>query len=245
MKNSPFPISVRKFAKTIILLAILVCCLFKSNSYASTGKITETSISRECNKYFKILEYKYHMPKNLMKAIAYTESGKWSRHFRKNIVWPWTINSHGKGYYFKTKQEAIDKVKELKKMGRKSIDVGCMQINLKYHPDAFKNLDEALSPKHNIGYSAQFIANKYKRYNSWETAIRHYHNRKRKYSNRYLRRVLKIWDKANMEDDDKPSLVSSVNNQYPVIYMNKKREKEENPYNMYIVDKDQILALLD
>ena len=55
------------------------------------------------------------------------------------LAWPWTVNQAGKSFYLKSKQEAIAKVKELQAQGHTNIDVGCMQINLAYHPDAFEN----------------------------------------------------------------------------------------------------------
>ena len=63
------------------------------------------------------------------------------------VVWPWTINVEGKGFHFKTKRDAIRFVKDQMTAGKESIDVGCMQINLKYHPDAFTSLDQAFSPR--------------------------------------------------------------------------------------------------
>jgi len=53
------------------------------------------------------------------------------------LAWPWTINAQGKGQFFKTKAEAVKAIKNLQAQGVKSIDVGCMQINLSYHGKAF------------------------------------------------------------------------------------------------------------
>lgn len=149
--------------------------------------------SSRCNRYFPIYEHKYHMPSNLLRAISVTESGRYSPNYKRAVAWPWTINVEGKGYQYETKQEAIRAVKGFLAQGKESIDVGCMQINLKYHPDAFSNLQQAFEPRYNIAYAASFLAGKYEKLGSWETSIRHYHNVNTKYSDKYLERVYSAW----------------------------------------------------
>ena len=80
---------------------------------------------------------KYGVSYDLLQTISAVESGKWSDLHNTYIAWPWTINVNGKGYYFESKEEAVEAVKKFQAKGYKSIDVGCMQINLKYHGDAF------------------------------------------------------------------------------------------------------------
>ena len=75
--------------------------------------------------------------------------------------WPWTVTWGGKGRYFANKQEAVQTVKGLKASGIKNIDVGCMQINLMYHPNAFKSVEEVFNPESNIGYASQFLKGLY------------------------------------------------------------------------------------
>jgi soluble lytic murein transglycosylase-like protein len=153
----------------------------------------ERQNSSLCNRYFSIYEHKHHMPSNMLRAISVTESGKWSHFYHKKVAWPWTINVEGKGYYFKSRQDAIAKVRELQSQGKESIDIGCMQINLKYHPDAFTNLNQAFEPRYNIAYAAKFLTQKYKRNRNWETAIRHYHSKNREFSDKYIARIYDAW----------------------------------------------------
>ena len=56
-----------------------------------------------------------------------------------------------------SKADAIAFVKRLRKRGVSNIDVGCVQINLHYHADAFANLQDAFDPRRNAGY-AGFLA---------------------------------------------------------------------------------------
>ena len=79
-------------------------------------------------------------PSGLLQAISLKETGRWDQKRGMSYPWPWTVTAGGKGVYFATKKEAIDKVQALRKKGVRNIDVGCMQINLFYHPNAFLSL---------------------------------------------------------------------------------------------------------
>ena len=92
-------------------------------------------------------EADYQIKPNLLQTIASVESGRWNAEAGKRVAWPWTVHAKGKGRYYKTKAEAIAAVQDLQRRGITNIDVGCMQINLKYHGTAFKNLDEAFDPQ--------------------------------------------------------------------------------------------------
>jgi hypothetical protein len=137
-------------------------------------------------------ERQHGIPDKLLMAIALVESGR-SMPGRGFVPWPWTINARGKPYVFKTKYEAINKVKELQRRGIRSIDVGCMQVNLKHHPRAFKNLEEAFDPAKNIAYAAKFLREKMHNAGSWYRAIAHYHSGLRVHNLPYKNRVLRTW----------------------------------------------------
>ena len=106
------------------------------------------------------------MPARLLGAIAEVESGRLDE--RGNLrPWPWTINAEGRGQFFASKQQAIDAVRTLQLQGVRSIDVGCMQVNLMHHPSAFASLDEAFDPTANAQYAARFLNTLYGMSQSW------------------------------------------------------------------------------
>jgi soluble lytic murein transglycosylase-like protein len=86
------------------------------------------------------------------------------------------VNPSGKGYHFKNKIEAVKFVKAQLASGKSSVDVGCMQINLKYHPDAFTSIEQVFCPRKNIAYGAKFLKEKYNQYGDWQKAIGSYHS---------------------------------------------------------------------
>src|SRR3546814_19708309 len=51
-----------------------------------------------------------------------------------------------------------------------------MQINLRWHPDAFSDLDEAFDPAANTAYSAKYLATLRSRYGSLDAAVGRYHS---------------------------------------------------------------------
>ncbi len=145
--------------------------------------------------FMRIQENAQKIPEGLLRAVSNIESG---RYINGSIVpWPWTINVEGKGYIFQTKQEAIKAVEKFQLRGCKSIDVGIMQVNLHYHPNAFRNLEEAFDPQINIAYGAKFLKQLFLQHKSWNLAIGHYHSAKPQHHNAYKQKVLNNWVKTS------------------------------------------------
>lgn len=135
-----------------------------------------------------------HIPPHLLHAISLVESG--ISNGKTTSPWPWTINVEGKGYTFKSKQEAIHAVQHFRNLGRESIDVGLMQINLKHHPHAFQSLEQAFDPTTNIAYAARFLTELFFKHRSWHEAVKHYHSGNPILGSGYLERVLKACSKV-------------------------------------------------
>ena len=150
--------------------------------------------ANQCNNYFDHFELKYQIPKHLLRSISIIETGRWNHNSQMFFPWPWSINHAGKSYYFSNKKEAILKVKELLESGFTNIDIGCMQINLHHHPDAFLDLNQAFEPKDNIEYAAIFLIQHYQQSQNWQQAIAFYHSQTQA-GKLYANKVLKTWSK--------------------------------------------------
>lgn len=133
------------------------------------------------------------LPRALLAAVAMAESGRYSPKTGKARAWPWTINAEGKAYYFNSKREAVAKTQQLLDSGMRSIDIGCMQVNLRYHPHAFSSLDEAFDPMINMAYGAEFLMDLRERTGSWQQAVASYHSQTAWRGGRYFARVIRIW----------------------------------------------------
>lgn len=145
-----------------------------------------------CERAGVAVEFTHKMPRAILVSLSMAETGRASKSGEVR-PWPWTINAEGKGYYFETKQEAIAATKRLLKSGMRSIDVGCMQVNLRYHPNAFASLEEAFDPITNMSYGATFLKDLYGRSGSWPKAVAHYHSQLSVYNKPYFARVIRIW----------------------------------------------------
>lgn len=143
-----------------------------------------------CREAASRAEAENRFPAFLLTAIAVTESGRPSPS-RPGIAdpWPWTVYADGRGYRFDTKQEALNAAQGFIDMGINSIDVGCMQVNLKFHPTAFTSLEEAFDPISNVEYAAKLIATNAAKTGSYQKAAGRYHSRKTTRGLAYSRRV--------------------------------------------------------
>lgn len=150
---------------------------------------------RLCTQQFPLQEQKYNIPTHLLAAISTTESGRFHKGLGMAVPWPWTINVEGKGYWFPTKAEAIAATQNHIAQGRRSIDVGCMQVNLKHHSKAFANLDQAFDPETNVAYAARFLRDNYADLGDWIKATAAYHSRTQVHGQRYLAQIEKAWNK--------------------------------------------------
>ena len=133
------------------------------------------------------------IPNHLLTAISHAESGRPDPQTGEIIAWPWTINAGGQGQYFATKAEAVAAVKKLRAKGMTSIDVGCMQVNLHHHPDAFETVEDAFDPRLNAAYAAAFLKDLREANRSWARAVALYHSATREFSYPYRKRVYQLW----------------------------------------------------
>jgi hypothetical protein len=125
-------------------------------------------------------------------SIALVESGRLDDHGVAR-PWPWTIDVEGRGQFVATKEDAVAAVSALQASGVRSIDVGCMQVNLMYHPNAFASLDEAFDPSANAQYAARFLNTLYGVSGSWVQATAAYHSETPAIGADYQRRVMARW----------------------------------------------------
>ena len=129
-------------------------------------------------------------PPNLLNAIGRVESGRTDKRDGVVKAWPWTINAEGKGTLYESKDDAIAAVNALRARGVTSIDVGCMQVNLAWHPDAFASLEDAFDPTINVRYAARFLRALYVETADWDVAAAYYHSKTPDLALAYQQKVL-------------------------------------------------------
>ena len=175
-------------------IGMMVVVLWTQNAAATAAPLPPLAAESQCSAHTQAIEDRYGIPVHLLDAIATVESGRWDSSRQASVAWPWTVSSGGDGKYFPTKAEAVAEVRRLKAGGVRNIDVGCMQVNLMYHPDAFASLDEAFDPAANIGYAARFLTGLFQATSHWLTAASYYHSQTPSLAAEYRHKLEKIWD---------------------------------------------------
>lgn len=128
--------------------------------------------ANQCLKAINLIKDQTNVPKLLLLKVAKIESGIG----RQKTPWPWSIQVQGKSYYFKNKLAATLYIKQLLLLGIENFDVGCFQINWRWHKDKIKTPQELLNPNKNTLIAAQFLDDLKAQHQSWIKAIAYYHS---------------------------------------------------------------------
>ncbi len=147
-----------------------------------------------CEAAIDAAEAAARLPARVLSSIALRESGRIDPDTGRIRPWPWTINFEGTGHFYESKADAIAAVQAIQATGAQSIDVGCMQVNLEQHPDAFVSLDDAFDPQRNATYAARFLTSLFASLGDWGTAIAAYHSRTPGIGEPYRDEVVATWN---------------------------------------------------
>lgn len=149
-----------------------------------------------CHAAIDAAERTEQIPAGLLRSIAHVESGRADPVSGRHVPWPWTINAEGEGRYFESREAAIATTRALMAAGMRSIDVGCAQVNLLHHPQAFASLEQAFDPAANAAYAARFLKSLRNATGSWPFAAAAYHSMTPERGHAYASRVAAVWPDA-------------------------------------------------
>lgn len=180
------------------LLVAAVLGWFCGPARADTLTTFPDSPAAACRQAIAAAAQVHAVPGPLLAAIGRVESGRRDPQTGAWLSWPWTVDADGQGSFYDTKAQAIAAVRNLQAGGARSIDVGCMQISLLHHPDAFASLDQAFDPVANADYAAGFLRRLFAQTNDWAEAAAQYHSATPALAADYKRRVLAAWGEAGL-----------------------------------------------
>ena len=186
-----------KFCFLLISVFVLFSNAIYANGDADMLPVKEfVNDGALCSVAAKEAGNEYGVDFDLLQTISAVESGRWDNLQNRYVAWPWTVNVKGKGYYFASREDAVRAVKKFQAQGIESIDVGCMQINLKYHGEAFNSVDEAIDPSNNVKYSAKFLRTLYSKHGqNWKKAAKRYHSGNPEKGEAYTKRLESPFEK--------------------------------------------------
>jgi soluble lytic murein transglycosylase-like protein len=171
--------------RPILLLLLLLPLAFPAHA--------DVPDAQACGAAGAAAEQAAALPANLLLSIGMVESGRANPLTGQVAPWPWTVNVDGAGHYFDSKQDAVAFVRLAQSSGAGDVDVGCFQVSLLYHPDAFASLDAAFDPASNASYAALYLTQLKAQTGSWNTAIADYHSAVPDLGLPYQRKVLAAW----------------------------------------------------
>jgi len=200
------------------------------------------------------------VPVSVLKAISLNETGhKRNGAFRS---WPWTVNMEGAGHWFDSRDQALAYVFQEYKRGARSFDVGCFQINYKWHGENFSSIEEMFDPLANGRYAARFLSDLHTELGDWRKAAGAFHSRTKKYADKYSARFSSTRKRYLQEDgvsSEIPKVFAirqvakihpEINSQIPeipdiVLVQQEARRKEthENTYPLLIRKENSAPAL--
>ena len=103
---------------------------------------------------------------------------------------PGRSTARAAGYWFSSRDEALAFARASLAEGRPSFDVGCFQINYRYHGQNFPSLEAMFDQDHGAAYAAQFLRSFYR--GDWSAAAGSYHSQTPKFASVYRARFDRI-----------------------------------------------------
>lgn len=146
-----------------------------------------------CEQAGAAAEAAFGVPSGLLLAIGRVETGRYSQALGRLAPWPWAVDVAGTGALFPNRSEALAVARGAVAAGQRNVDLGCFQVNLGAHPDAFTSLRQALDPMANASYAARFLVALHARLGDWAAAAAAYHSETAALGAPYLRAVLRSW----------------------------------------------------
>ena len=87
---------------------------------------------------------------------------------------PYALNIEGRASANASLAEGLQAFEKARQGGKSLIDVGCMQINYRWHGDRFGSVTEMFDPARNVDYAARFLRELKAREGSWTLAVARY-----------------------------------------------------------------------
>jgi soluble lytic murein transglycosylase-like protein len=122
-----------------------------------------------CEREMQSAARRYDVPLAVLYAVGMTETG------RKGSLHPFALNVEGRTVHANSAGEAAAIFEKSRAEGATLIDLGCMQINHRYHGAAFASVADMLNPAKNVAYAAKFLKELRGREGSWTMAVARYH----------------------------------------------------------------------
>ena len=152
---------VRSHRRATKALALAACL--------SSVPLVAHASANACEPEIVRASHNYGVPVGILYAVGLTETGN------KGSLQPNAMNIEGKPLFPGSRSAALAAFARARQEGARLIDVGCMQINVRYHGEKFRSLSEMFDPRQNVDYAARFLLELKQRHTTWSMAVARYH----------------------------------------------------------------------
>jgi soluble lytic murein transglycosylase-like protein len=149
-----------------LLIAVALMAAFTSS--VAAGEAFAAAPGQTCETHIAAAAQRYGIPLAVFYAVGLVETGG------QNGLRPFTLNIDGRASFNDTLADGLQAFETARRGGAKFIDVGCMQINYRWHGDKFASVTEMFDPAHNIDYAARFLNELKQREGNWTLAVARY-----------------------------------------------------------------------
>ena len=102
-----------KFCFLLISVFVLFSNAIYANGDADMLPVKEfVNDGALCSVAAKEAGNEYGVNFDLLQTISAVESGRWDNLQNRYVAWPWTVNVKGKGYYYASREDAVQAVKK-------------------------------------------------------------------------------------------------------------------------------------
>lgn len=154
---------------------------------ALPGAALATGIGQTCDTAALRSAKAYGIPPQIMLAITRVETGK--PHGAALQPWPWAVNLEGEGHWFDTADEATAFAQNAVESGDTNLDIGCFQLNWRWHGENFSSIDEMIDPETNADHAARFLVENHRKLGNWVDAVAAYHSTTPELAEIYVQKI--------------------------------------------------------
>ena len=178
---------MRKWLLLLRTLLAVLCWLWSVPGMASASMVCEQAARHAAERT--------DVPLSILRAVTLAETGQTRFDEKRLAAWPWAVQAEMTGHWFPDAPSAIAFAQSLISQGKSNIDIGCFQLNIRWHSKAFQSLEDMFSPERNALYAANFLSQLYQETGDWRSAVGRYHSRNLDLAEAYLQRLETLFER--------------------------------------------------
>ena len=136
--------------------------------FSGAASTAESAFAGACEREMARAAQMENIPLSVLYSVGLTETGQRGR------LQPYALNIDGAARVAGDLPEALRLFRAAQAKGAKFIDIGCMQINHRWHAAHFPSLEAMFDTRRNVDYAAHFLKELRAREASWTLAVARY-----------------------------------------------------------------------